>query len=1151
MKTLICLLAVLCMAGGALLAQPVINATQTDALIIDNGNTNLADPNDRIRYKATIQNTGTTTANGVQLNAAPDANTTFVSNSFVTTPVAANDAYTCTGNVGISVPAGSGVKANDYDDALASATLSVVNNPTSGSVTLNNDGSFTYTPNAGFTGSDQFTYGINDATPIAGTTPANADIRATVSITVSDMIWFVDNTGGGTGGTGTLANPFKTLANFNGSAGPQAGHVVFVKHTGTTYRGGIVLKNNMYLFGSGHTGGSNLADSGVLPFTVAANSPALPAINGTRTVIINDFNSGVSPFYGITLASGNTIRGINVGRCESSKIYGNNFGTLTIGNTTNPDVELSGNNYALDLTNGTFAATSKLASINSPDSSRILLNTVSGSLASASTAVTAHGSGGSITVNIQNSSAALDFGATTVNNFNGGTCISITNSGTGSVTFSNLSLPYAGNGTGLVASTGGTINIGGTSSTITGRPALDITSTSFGSGATFASITSNNFFSKAVNLDNVSGPLTINGGSISASTFFAGGIAFDVNGGSSNITYAGSITYPSPSTDLVVEITGRTGGTVTFSGTINATSGTGINVASNTGGTINFSGSTKTLNTGANTAVTLSSNSGATINFTGGGLDIDCTSATAFNATGGATAITVQGTGNTITSTTGTALNVASTTIGASGLTFQSISSSGGSATGIILDNTGTVGGLTVTGDGTNTSVGGNGTGGTISGKSGADASTTTGIGIYLNNTRNVVLRRMTINGTNQNFGIRGSSIVGLTIEYCTVGGTNGDNAGADEGSVILTELTGSAAMTNCNISGAVEHNVSVINTSGTLNRITVTGSTFGAMNTTTGSDGLLLETMNNAVINATITNNNFTFAIGDHCQLAVNSSSTCDVIFTGNTVTNTGVTAVSGGGGIRFVGGSNAGTSATGDDINASLTFDVSNNTMRDSRGTALAVNKLGGSGNFSGTISNNVIGVAGVDGSGSAEGSCIFVLCDGPTNASSYTASITGNTVRQYGNYGIFMQTGGSGVVGSANMHLTVTGNTASNPSTFVFAKNGIHLSGGASPGDTYFICLNMGGAGALANAINSTGTDGGTDFRVRQRQSTTVRLPGYTGANNDDAAVVTFLQCRNGCSGGCPGSCTAGLPTGSAANTVATAGGGFVNGAACNTP
>jgi hypothetical protein len=217
---------------------------------------------------------------------------------------------------------------------------------------------------------------------------------------------------------------------------------------------------------------------------------------------------------------------------------------------------------------------------------------------------------------------------------------------------------------------------------------------------------------------------------------------------------------------------------------------------------------------------------------------------------------------------------------------------------------------------------------------------------------------------------------------------------------------------------------------------------------------------------------------------------------------------------------------------MNVTGTFDISNNTMRDSRGTALAVNKLGGGGSFSGSITNNSIGVAGVANSGSSEGSGIFMLTDG---TGTYTATVTGNTVRQYGNFGIFMQTGGSGVVGSGTMKATVTGNTVSNPGTLVFAKNGIQLNAGTTPGDTYQVCLTLGGAGALRNTLVGTGTDGGTDFRLRQRQSTTVRLPGYGGANNDDAAVVSFVQANNNAGG---------TPTGSANNTVPT-GGGWIGG------
>jgi hypothetical protein len=71
-----------------------------------------------------------------------------------------------------------------------------------------------------------------------------------------------------------------------------------------------------------------------------------------------------------------------------------------------------------------------------------------------------------------------------------------------------------------------------------------------------------------------------------------------------------------------------------------------------------------------------------------------------------------------------------------------------------------------------------------------------------------------------------------------------------------------------------------------------------------------------------------------------------------------------------------------------------------------------------------------------------------------------------------------------------------------------------------------------------VSNSGSSG-EDIRLRQRQTTTVRLPGYGGANNDNAAVATYLLGRN----------TA--VSAIAANTVVSGGGGFVGGAACTAP
>ena len=123
-----------------------------------------------------------------------------------------------------------------------------------------------------------------------------------------------------------------------------------------------------------------------------------------------------------------------------------------------------------------------------------------------------------------------------------------------------------------------------------------------------------------------------------------------------------------------------------------------------------------------------------------------------------------------------------------------------------------------------------------------------------------------------------------------------------------------------------------------------------------------------------------------------------------------------------------------------------------------------------------------------------------------------------------------------GASAMNLTITGNTISNPGTF--ASNGILAQAGAALGDDDTLCVDIGGAGALANSLVGSGANGGTDFRVRQRFSTTVRLPGYVGGATDTAAVVAFIQGRN-----------TGAETGSA--TVQAPGPGFLGGGACASP
>ncbi len=1032
-------------------------------------------------------------------------------------PIAGDDAYATIGNTLLEVDPTPGAAEpkvvvnghllqNDVDqDAGATLSASLASATPGASVTVNADGSFTYVPPPGAT-SDSFTYTVTDNTALT-------DI-GTVTITINKMVWYVDNTAnGGTvhTGTGTSANPFSTLSDGAGDAAANdaedassAGHIIYVfEGSGTTNQNqGITLKNQQKLHGEGVDLKVDPDDGGVLPeltlFTASGNEPQLTNTTGNAVTVLAN------------TANGNRIDIEIVGLSLSSTGPGANAVDVTSANAANLGVTIRDNFVTgapaegIEVTQNSTGAATLAVNDNTMQATGTALDIARtlGTLtitAFHDNVVTGDSAGAGISVNTALFDAVLGGG---VNAVPGGTTV-IGNAGnriggaglvltsvTGALNFANTASGSIGAGdldiytdSGPALSMGG--GIGGFEFDVTANAGVLVANA--GAAAVIASadvglqlnsLTSNNSPGDGVSLTTVTGTFSAPSGSAITN---AGGTDFFISGGSATVTYGGTITDDLGS---LVSIGSTTGGAKSFSGAItdgDDGDGGGVSITNNSNSPISFTGGL-TLSTGGNPAFAATTNN-----------------------VGALASLVVTGSTNKITTTTAQALNVTNTLIGSTGLNFRSISAgtgAGSSGVGITLDNTGTGGsnaGLTVSG---NSAAG---TGGTIQHKTGADGSTTGGIGIYLNNTKNPSFNWMQMNDFD-NFAIRGFSVQGFTLDNSVINGVNGNNDGADEAVIRFDNLTVSGLIEDSTIQGGVETNIRVINNTGTLNALVIQNSTIRSNSTTTGGDGIFARAQTGATMTVKVLNCIMNAHRDDHIQTDAENSGVLTTVITGNTLTSNGTVgappqASTLGGQITVSGGAA---------FSSTSTFNISNNIITGAVPAPITVGVSSttstASGLLSGTISGNQLGQAGSANSGSSTSDGLSVIVNG---ASTINATITNNQIRQFNNIGMqFIKRDGSG-----SMNLTVTGNTVAEPVS-PNALQGILVTSGATsgpPADSGTVCADIGGAGALVNTV--TGPNFGGDLiRVRQRFSTFVRLPGYGGGATDTTAVANYLIGRN---------------------------------------
>ncbi|XBB69667.1 Ig-like domain-containing protein [Nocardioides sp. WV_118_6] len=992
--------------------------------------------------------------------------------------------------------------AADVDSGTLTVLAETVTSTGGGTAVLKADGGFVYHPPAGCTATtDTFTYRVSD-----GYAPTPGTGSAVVTVNLAGCVWYVSNDASGNAGTSDA--PFDTLA--QAATASKANDTIYVSAgTGDTtgYADGIVLKNGQRLLGESRTlviGGVTLADG------VPGARPRLAA-TGTDVV---------------SLASGNTVAGFALDPAGvSSGIAGGTgdaSGTVTDVRVTDTGAAGTAPGVVLDGTSGTFDLTDLVVdntAASGPTSGSIglklraagtvklsgqnrLLVTGAPAFTSDSTAlqgsqidrvlVTGSATGG---VNLLNSTGAVTLGKIELETTAGSTAA--------------LRLQN----TGAITTTDATSTI-----TATGGPAVEINDAP-ASQLELATVSSAHSASRGISITGLtSGSFKANGGTVSDHTT----TAFYVDGGNGTVTYAGAI---NDGVGGSVEVRGRSGGTVTASGTITDSTdiGGGVLVTGNTGGNTVLSGAGSTVRSGAADGIVLSSSSGHTLTLSGGGLQVASTSGKGVDAAGGGT-LNVTGTGNRIASTTGRALGVANTQIGSGNLVLESVSSNG-APNGIRLVATGTAGSLRVTGAGGTCTPGSTAgcTGGEIANSTGSSPSgdAPDGTGVVLSDTQAPSLTRMWIHGAG-NYALRGDRTRGLTFAESVVNGLNGD---ADtDSAVVLTELSGTASIARTHLSGGYSDTLRVTNTTGDLGRLTVDTVTFGLNGNRPQNDALQLDASGAAGdFPVTVTASTFQGAAGDQLQYGNAATKRGDLVVTDNVFTNTHPAISAGGGGVTVTEGGTTSLDAT-----------VTGNQLTGAVGPGFLFAKAPGSGVQRGTFANNRIGTAGVDSSGSLSASGLKLQNLG---GGGIVWGVTGNQVRGYNTYGVEVVAGGGGGAQSGAVQTTVTGNVIAQPgtasATLGIPKQGLHYNIGTTAGDTFEACADI-----QNNTLTGSGADGNpatgmnVDVRLRQRQLTTFRLPGYAGANNGNAAVESFLATRN----------VAGA-TVRAENSVASGGGGYV--------
>ncbi len=725
---------------GAASSAPV--ALLDDNISQDVNANSLPDPGDALTMTLEIVNGAGSTAASAGLAIDIGAELSLAAGSLRSTPVARDDVIHVVGNVGIQLAA-PGVLSNDVDPDGRPGLQVVAASGSSlggGEYSLNASGRLSYSPPPGFEGVDRLAYFIRDA-------DGNTD-QAVITLHVKDIVWFIDNQVQ-TNGDGRFATPFNSLGAFMAQQGgpsatdPKEGDRIYIHEGKGLYVGGINLLNGQQLLGQGvdlSIGGRVVTHAGVSPLV---SNPV-----GTA----------------LTLARDNILRGFDIGATCATGIVGQDFDTCTM-SQLNIRTE---SGPALLLSSGRLEATLATLACAASSSTAAALHNVAGQLSVVTTMILGPAADG---LRISDCSVAdFDFGQTTIDGAASDGLV-LNNNSAATISFETLSITNA-NGRGILALNGGTLALAGTNNSIEakGGAALALTNTSFGAGATFASVSSAGSSGPGLELIDLMGAINILDGEITNANL----AAISISRGASDIYYHGHVNNQ---TGKSVAIDGRGGGTVYLGGFI-VDRGDGIALTNNGAATLTFAG----------------------------GFDLDVNGTAAFSATGGGF-VNVTNAVADVTSANAPALVISGAArVGPLGVTLRSISSEG-ATTALILKGSGT-GRFRVTGN----SGARDGSGGIIS--------NTAGDALSLSDAHNVTLCSMLI--------IDAGAVALRALNCSTIACCGIDIARPGKSGMELSDLRGRCTLRDSRIrdipevGGQENFGIAITNTSTDLSKLSV-----------------------------------------------------------------------------------------------------------------------------------------------------------------------------------------------------------------------------------------------------------------------------------------------------------------------------------------